>query len=313
MARGKVDLYVGNTDKDWFDQLKAQPDLREVNHWQPSGVKFKILAEGGIFFFRLKSPINMIGGFGLLASAENASVSLLWDSIGTANGVNSKEEFVARVKHYRTKNNVQGFVDENTHVGFKILVEPVFLSEKDWFPEPSDWSPQIVVGKSYSSDTTIGQYLMSNYMRLAGETPRRDAIARQMFGFEEPPQAGFATRNVKQRTGQNLFKLSLLYAYDGKCAVSGCDIEEVLDGAHIHPFSETQDHSIPNGILLRKDIHALFDRGAFTIDHDYRIRFTEQFKERYPMDANSYANFDGQKLKLPKDKAHWPSFSALRA
>lgn len=306
MTSGKVDLYVGNTDKDWFDHLKAQPSLQEVNHWQPSGVKFKILREGGIFFFRLKSPINMIGGFGLLASTENASISLLWDSIGTGNGVSSKEEFVSRVKHYRTKNSVKGIVDEKTQVGFKILTEPVFLDEKDWFPEPSDWSPQIVVGKSYSSDSSSGQDLLSHYMNLAGRSSGRDSIARRMFGFEEEVQAGYKTRSVKQRTGQHLFKINLMYAYGGKCAMTGCNIEEVLEAAHIVPFSKSHDHSIANGILLRKDIHTLFDKGLIAIDKNYRIRLSEEFKSNYPQKDNIYFKLDGQKIQLPHDRVHWP-------
>lgn len=310
MRRGQVDLYVGNTDRDWFDILKAETSLTEVNHWQPSGLKFKVLAEGGIFFFRLKSPINKIAGFGLLASAENASIKLLWESIGVANGVASLDEFVARVKHYRQKNGVRGFVDEATQVGFKLLVEPTFLDEKDWFDEPSDWSPQIVVGKSYSSGSDSGQLLLSEYQRLASPASGRNSIARKMLGFNHPPQAGFIQQQAKQRTGQNVFKLNLLYAYSGKCAVSGCNIEEVLEAAHIRPFSQAQDHAISNGLLLRKDIHALFDRGLLIIDDDYIMRLSEQFRQLYGLESE-YQKFEGKRLSIPSSQAHRPDLEAL--
>jgi len=76
------DLYIGNTDHDWFNFCKSQEQLEEVNFWQPSAKKFRVIEEGGIFFFRRKAPINLIGGFGILAASENASIGLLWDDLG---------------------------------------------------------------------------------------------------------------------------------------------------------------------------------------------------------------------------------------
>jgi putative restriction endonuclease len=109
----KRDLFVANTDHDWFNYLKNHPELPQVNFWQPSNQLFRVMEEGGIFFFRRKAPINKIGGFGILASSHNASIGLLWDDLGISNGVESEEDFVARVKKYRKSS----FVDRTTQVG----------------------------------------------------------------------------------------------------------------------------------------------------------------------------------------------------
>lgn len=63
-----VRLWAANTDLDWFDYLAAQPDIDEVNFWQPSGhANFGAISEGELFLFKLKSPRNVIGGFGVMS------------------------------------------------------------------------------------------------------------------------------------------------------------------------------------------------------------------------------------------------------
>ena len=61
--------YVANTDYDWYEFLGSrEPAVDEVNFWQPSGLRrFRAVAPGSPFFFRLKSPHNAIGGFGFFA------------------------------------------------------------------------------------------------------------------------------------------------------------------------------------------------------------------------------------------------------
>ena len=84
--RCQLKLWVGVTDKSWFEQLSAlAPD--EVNFWQPSGgTTFHTTEPGTPVFFKLKVPHNAIGGFGLLARAERLPSWLAWDAFGEANG-----------------------------------------------------------------------------------------------------------------------------------------------------------------------------------------------------------------------------------
>jgi len=70
--------FVANTDFDWFTYLRNQPDLDEVNFWQPSGARgFHAVAPGAPFFFKLKSPHKAIGGFGYFARSSSCPIGSL--------------------------------------------------------------------------------------------------------------------------------------------------------------------------------------------------------------------------------------------
>lgn len=78
-----VRLWAANTDLDWFDYLAAQPEVDEVNFWQPSGhANFGAIREGELFLFKLKSPRNVIGGFGVFSQSTNMPLSLAWEAFG---------------------------------------------------------------------------------------------------------------------------------------------------------------------------------------------------------------------------------------
>ena len=67
------------------------------------------------------------------------------------------------------------------------------------------------------------------------------------------------------RPGQNEFRDTLINLYGCKCLISGCDIEEALEAAHIIPFNGLHSHHLANGLLLRVDLHRLFDNHLLTI------------------------------------------------
>jgi hypothetical protein len=120
-------------------------------------------------------------------------------------------------------------------------------------------------------------------------------------------QVKFRKALVDRRTGQPLFRGELMRAYNNKCAISGCAIDEVLQAAHIRPVRASGRHSLSNGLLLRADIHNLFDRGLITIDPSYVIRLDESI-QRTP----EYKSFHNRILKvIPKDPGDRPSKSLL--
>ena len=66
-----VRLWVANTDLEWFDYLSAQPDIDEVNFWQPSGhANFGAIGEGELFLFKLKAPVMQSVALGSLANQQ---------------------------------------------------------------------------------------------------------------------------------------------------------------------------------------------------------------------------------------------------
>ncbi|MDP2300541.1 MAG: HNH endonuclease, partial [Actinomycetota bacterium] len=91
--------YIGNTDYDWYRFLAAQPNVDEVNFWQPSAsASFRAVQPGEPFFFRLKSPHNAIAGFGYFASFSALPAWLAWESFGPKNGAADFDEMRARIE-----------------------------------------------------------------------------------------------------------------------------------------------------------------------------------------------------------------------
>ena len=75
----------------------------------------------------------------------------------------------------------------------------------------------------------------------------------------------FVMRVIAKRQGQPDFRKQLIRAYDGRCAVTECSVLEVLEAAHIKPFSKSGPNQTANGLLLRSDLHKLFDLGYLSV------------------------------------------------
>ena len=93
------------------------------------------------------------------------------------------------------------------------------------------------------------------------------------------------------------FRERLIEAYEGRCAITGCAVTATLEAAHLRHWREGS--GVGDGILLRIDLHRLFDAGLLTIDPDYKIRVS-------PEAAPDYAQYDGVKLRLPRRVQDWP-------
>lgn len=92
--------------------------------------------------------------------------------------------------------------------------------------------------------------------------------------------------SIVSRRGQQRFRQSLLEAYQGRCAITGCAIADVLEAAHILPYRGPQTHEVSNGLLLRANIHTLFDLDLL------KIHPTEMRVELSPSLADSdYASY----------------------
>ena len=66
-----INLVIAVTDGDWFDMLRQQPNLTEVNFWAPSAAKFRALQPGELFLFKLHAPRDVIVGGGIFAYANS--------------------------------------------------------------------------------------------------------------------------------------------------------------------------------------------------------------------------------------------------
>ncbi len=77
-----------------------------------------------------------------------------------------------------------------------------------------------------------------------------------------------ALREILTRRGQPEFRRKMLSIFGGRCCITGCDVQDVLEAAHIMPHVEGQDYSADNGLLMRSDIHTLFDLNLIQIDEN---------------------------------------------
>lgn len=78
--------------------------------------------------------------------------------------------------------------------------------------------------------------------------------------------------------GQGHFKRAVSAAYGHRCAVTSSATFPSLEAAHIRPFADGGLHAVSNGLLLRADVHRLYDRGYLGIDRDLRLRVSPQLR-----------------------------------
>jgi hypothetical protein len=116
-----------------------------------------------------------------------------------------------------------------------------------------------------------------------------------------------ALQSVKLRRGQAAFRAALLAHFEGRCVVSDCQVEEILEAAHINPYRGTKDNHVENGLLLRADLHTLFDLSLLAIDpKTHRLLIAPQVAQDPHYEA--FAN----KI-IPFPKKHPPNRQALEA
>jgi hypothetical protein len=115
-----------------------------------------------------------------------------------------------------------------------------------------------------------------------------------------------ALRAIRVRRGQPAFRAALLQAYAGRCAITGCAVPDVLEAAHIVPYQDSLTNHPTNGLLLRADLHTLFDCGLIAVHPDTRRVVTSP-----SLQGSSYAKLASRVLRPPNDDAASPSRKAL--
>jgi putative restriction endonuclease len=288
-------FFIGNTDYNWFTYLKSiNPE--DVNFWQPGGnMRFRAIPQNAPFLFRLKSPINKIGGVGFFSSQSLLPVDFAWEVFQERNGTGTYDEFYRKIDSYRKKENKLNIYPT---IGCIVLTSPIFFNESDWIPTPSNWSINIVQGKTYSMESDIGnqlwqkvEALVSKY-RIIGQHEFEQRLS--VLDDSGLPRYGKDSL-YKPRLGQGAFRVLVTDTYSRKCAISGEKTLPVLEAAHIKPYEKSGPHAISNGLLLRSDIHKLFDKGYLTITPDYHIEVSKRIKEQFE-NGRDYYKFHGNNL-----------------
>lgn len=117
----------------------------------------------------------------------------------------------------------------------------------------------------------------------------------------------YTLQKIKKRLRQSKFRKELLAAYNNTCAVTGSKVIELLEAAHIQPYNGVHTSVVRNGILLRSDIHDLFDiyiegKRLINISANYKIEVHSSLKD------SEYWQYNEKEIRLPNEKIDYPEF-----
>jgi len=298
----RVRAYVGVTDGDWYRYLAARPGITEVNFWRPSGDReFRVLAVGEPFFFKTHKPHDRVVGGGFYSDFAALRISEAWALFGEANGVASLAEMRARVGRYR---RTPIGIDEDPFIGCVFVRDTTFFESTALAEPPPAFAPNIVQGKSYD---TLAEPVHSYFEELLTRLLAAPLLlADDGITWHRPGPAYGDPRLQRQRLGQRAFQAVVLDAYSRKCAVTGDKIVPVLQAAHIRPLPEGGEHRLDNGLLLRSDVHTLFDRGYLGVDPKHRLLVSPRLRGEFGNGEEFYARA-GDAIVVPEKRADRPN------
>jgi putative restriction endonuclease len=298
---------IAIADEGWVRFLADRPDLDELNFWTPSARRAFHAPAFSPFLFKLRATHNVIAGFAYFAQFSRLPDWLAWESFGQGNGCLSFREMRSRIEIIRAR---IGY-DEQTgsdDIGCIQLVAPTFFSPEAWIPQPADWHPRTQTSVRYDLTTGEGRRVWEACLahagaaRTAGSTPLsvlRDGEPR--FGKPYP---------VRPRLGQITFRIAVLEAYGRACAVTGEHSLPALEASHIRSYAADGPHEVRNGLLLRADLHRLFDKGYMTVTRDLHLEVSPRLREEY-RNGRSYYPLHGSRISLPVEESHRPERSFL--
>lgn len=292
--------YVGVTDTQWYRFLAARPHLDEVNFWRPGGGRaFGALQPGEPFLFKTHHPHNHVVGGGFYSGFAALTVSEAWDFFGEENGVHDLQEMRNRVGRYRAQ---PIGAREDPVIGCVFVRDVRFFAPEDAAGPPPDFAPNIVQGKTYDLATySVTEYFEQVLTRLLDAPGDSSGMP-----WHRPGPVYGDPRLAPYRLGQNTFKAKVLDAYSRRCSITGDKIKPVLQAAHIRPLPAGGEHRLDNGLLLRSDVHTLFDRGYLGIDPKYRLLVSRRLRDEFGNGEQFYSRA-GQPINLPQRRHDRPN------
>jgi putative restriction endonuclease len=299
-------FFIGITDNGWYNYLAdLQPD--EVNFWQPGATGFRALEPGEPFLFKLHYPEHFIVGGGFFVRYTQLPLSLIWEAFGEKNGAGDFNTLYNLIMSRRSGHDK---IEHNPSVGCIILNNPFFFPRELWIEPPIDLKKNVVRGKTYDTQTYTGREIWRKVEHnLHMLSYKLIATSDETMVSEGEPYGNYYLQRA--RFGQGTFRVLVTDAYQRKCSITGERTLPALDAAHIKPFAESGSNKISNGLLLRSDIHKLFDKGYITITTDYRIEVSRRIKEEYENGREYYA-FQGKTLTvIPVNQEEQPSVEFL--
>lgn len=300
---------VAITDHGWYSFLSGRSAIAEVNFWTPSARRAFRAARFSPFLFKLRAPYNAICGFAWFAQYSRLPDWLAWESFLEGNGCESLEAMRARIGEIRSRIRYDE-VTGSDEIGCIQLVQPVFFPPPAWVPQPSDWRVRTQSYARYDLSQGEGLRMWQACLRVAEElTPTLPSDAATML-LEAAPRYG-AEQIITPRLGQGTFRVAVMEAYSRACCVTGEHSLPALEAAHIRPYAEEGPHEVPNGLLLRVDLHRLFDKGYVTVSPERRLEVGARLRREFH-NGRSYYPLHGAQLQEPAEASLRASSEYLR-
>lgn len=248
---------VAPTDGDWWRFLASRPHLTEANFWVPAAHKTYGLAPGSPVIFRSKaSDGNRLVGGGWLAGYAVLTVSEAWLDFGEQNGCETPDNLLAMVHRYQTRNGKPA--DADPEIGCVMLRDTVFFPPHATLPAPRDFPVNNPGPTGFQLDGDVPPEVIAAVAQLGALAPARPEAD---LVWEHSGSRYGAKVEVSPRLGQSSFAAKVAEAYRLRCAITGAKVRPILQAAHIRPYKDEGPHRVDNGLLLRADVHLLFDDG----------------------------------------------------
>ncbi len=299
-------IALSPTDRGWFLYLQQRPDLSVVNFWTPTDWNVQNLSNGDYWYFVLKgAEPRKIGGGGRFLEYKLMRASRAWELYGTGNGSASYQEMVERLNKHINKRSQTSRASNDPEIGCVLLDNCAFLPEYEQKTAQDfglSFPRQIVKFKSFDNPPLI----LAEQEKIPGVFTDSVDNLEEFNPSNEEDARKKTLASIVRRQGQPRFRQALLAAYENKCAITGCDVTDALEAAHITPYIGEHTNTVQNGLLLRADIHTLFDLGKIAISPtDFRVILQQELRYSH------YAALEGKMIAVPKDKTLWPSSKAL--
>lgn len=164
-----------------------------------------------------------------------------------------------------------------------------------------------------AASTPAARALLARFLQASPPEAENDATDGYAPSFEDKRMV--ILRAIRARRGQAKFRSALIERHGPQCMMSGCTLMEIVEAAHIWPYRGDEDNAPSNGLLLRSDVHTLFDLDLVGIDPD-----TLTMRVRPALKSTSYGELDGKLLACgrlrPSSEAlalRWKAFTEASA
>ena len=194
--------------------------------------------------------------------------------------------------------------NRDLQIGCIVEVNATFFSRDEWIPQPRDWAESNLRHTVYDLDVGEGARVWAEC--LARVQPMGDLKVAE---GGETPRYGSPIL-VHPRLGQGAFRVSVTEAYDRACAITREHSLPALEAAHIRPFAKEGPHEVRNGLLLRADLHRLFEQGYMTVTPDYVLNVSGRLRDDFH-NGKSYYPLRGTRISMPALEAEQPTRDLL--